>query len=172
MCGIALLVSGVSVDWTSAWEAPADAGSRIGDLSGFDAALQRRGPDAVDTATVALGAGAELCVHASLLQLRGDAPGGAIQRSEDGSLLCFNGASLFVCQEPSRAESGVFPGEVFGGLSVAPEQSDSAVLLTALSADADVVAVISRVRGPWALAFFQASTSTLWFGRDVLGRRR
>ena len=36
---------------------------------------------------------------------------------------------------------------------------------------ASVPALLSRLRGPWALAYWQASSGTLWFGRDFLGRR-
>lgn len=48
-------------------------------------------------------------------------------------------------------------------------ENDSAVLLRELGAG--VVPALSRVRGPWALAYFDAPRCTLWFGRDVLGRR-
>lgn len=32
-----------------------------------------------------------------------------------------------------------------------------------------VPAVLSLIRGPWALLFWEGATCTLWFGRDVLG---
>lgn len=65
-------------------------------------------------------------------------------------------------------------GEVFDGLAVAAAENDGAVLLHALLREAPggVPAVLSRVRGPWALVFWEARSGTLWFGRDVLGRRR
>ncbi len=58
-------------------------------------------------------------------------------------------------------------------MPVSAAENDSAVLLSALCDErAEVAAVLSSVRGPWSLAFWHAPTRTLWFGRDVLGRRR
>lgn len=34
-----------------------------------------------------------------------------------------------------------------------------------------VPALLSRLRGPWALAYWHAPGRTLWFGRDAVGRR-
>jgi len=102
---------------------------------------------------VELGGGASCLLVASLLQLRGAADEPPLRRADDGSLLCFN-------------------GEVFGGLDVPDGLNDGAALLRALTtAGAAVPAVLSSVRGPWALAFWHAPLRTLYFGRDVLGRR-
>ena len=43
--------------------------------------------------------------------------------------------------------------------------------LTAATDAAGIVAVLERIRGPWALAFWQADAQQLWFGRDYFGRR-
>lgn len=37
---------------------------------------------------------------------------------------------------------------------------------------ADVPRVLSQLRGPWAMLYWQAAVETLWFGRDVMGKRR
>ena len=111
MCGLAALVLGVAVDCAaipppsecadaatpphcdepspaSAAPAPAE------DLSAFEAGLRRRGPDGAAAASFALPGGGALQLLATLLQLRGGAPGDAALRHADGSVLCFNGASL------------------------------------------------------------------------------
>jgi hypothetical protein len=33
-----------------------------------------------------------------------------------------------------------------------------------------VVGVLSRLRGPWSLIYWQKQQQTLWFGRDVMGK--
>ena len=108
MCGLAALVLGVVVDCTAipqpseadaaaphCDEAPpaAAAPALAEDLSAFDAGLRRRGPDGAAAASFALCGGGALQLLATLLQLRGEAPGHALLRHADGSALCFNGAS-------------------------------------------------------------------------------
>ena len=62
-------------------------------------------------------------------------------------------------------------GEIFGGLPVLKGKCDSKVLLGALTeSEADVVDVLSRVQGPWALVYWQHQSQTLWMGRDALGQ--
>ena len=102
MCGILCVVSGLHVDCTrihapeaaaerACASAPAPDAAAVCE-EGFLAGLRRRGPDATDHAAVELGSCATLSLTGTLLQLRGDAPGVAIQRDAAGSLLCFNGA--------------------------------------------------------------------------------
>ncbi|KAJ8417542.1 hypothetical protein AAFF_G00223850 [Aldrovandia affinis] len=65
-------------------------------------------------------------------------------------------------------------GEVFGGLAVGQEENDSQVLARHLSncqRPGEILSVLSRVRGPWALVYYQAAQRCLWFGRDFFGRR-
>lgn len=33
----------------------------------------------------------------------------------------------------------------------------------------DVPALLSTIRGPWALLYWRPNDQTLWFGRDVMG---
>ena len=52
--------------------------------------------------------------------------------------------------------------------------NDGEALLHALegaAAAGGVPALLSRLRGPWALAFYSRPTHTLWVGRDAVGRR-
>lgn len=186
MCGLAALLSGVEVDCSTIPQpgdeaapcapcaaGPPDAPLLPEGLESLEAGLRRRGPDGSAAAAFELRGWCRLSLRASLLQLRGDAPAEALRRHDDGSALCFNGASHPPCAAPApRLSACCCAGEVFGGLAVPEGGSDSAALLAALTAaGADVSAVLSTVRGPWALAFFHAPSETLWFGRDVLGRR-
>lgn len=152
-----------------------------------EAALAARGPDHVGSLQLQCVASCttagqhqqqlqQLLLHlaASLLQLRGSSAAGSPLVDGAGNVLCFN-------------------GEVFGGLHVPPAANDAACLLDALArllADADaagaqhaeqqqqqqqggerdsVPALLSRLRGPWALLYWQQASQTLWFGRDVMG---
>jgi asparagine synthetase B (glutamine-hydrolysing) len=75
----------------------------------------------------------------------------------------------------------VYNGEIYSGLSgLAKHESDTAMLADALAAavlregrDAEhaILAVVSALRGPWALIFWDARAQKLWFGRDPTGRR-
>ena len=48
--------------------------------------------------------------------------------------------------------------------------NDGHALLRALGAPAaDVPAILSSLRGPWAVVYWQAHTDILWVGRDPLG---
>ena len=61
-------------------------------------------------------------------------------------------------------------GEIFGGLHVAQGCNDGVVLLGALGQPgADIAAVLSQLRGPWAVVFWHAAMQTLWCGRDAIG---
>ncbi|CAL1395125.1 unnamed protein product [Linum trigynum] len=84
----------------------------------------------------------------------------------------------------------VFNGEIFGGIEVAHDDNDSEVLLQTLvnccschsnghlnecSASGEdqnsVLEVLSLIKGPWAIIYWQENSRTLWFGRDAFGRR-
>ncbi|GAB4823023.1 hypothetical protein N2152v2_010069 [Parachlorella kessleri] len=74
--------------------------------------------------------------------------------------------------DPAGDTALLFNGEVFSGLEVPPGANDGKALLEALSRpDADVPTVLSRLRGPWAIALWHGPTQTMWYGRDVIGRR-
>lgn len=90
----------------------------------------------------------------SLLQLRGTEPGRTPLADAADNVLLFN-------------------GQIFGGgVEVPPATNDAAALLRALGQPgADVPAVLTSLQGPWALAYWQAATRTLWFGRDPVGEQ-
>jgi hypothetical protein len=113
-------------------------------------------PNACPQVTVS---SSQLALHfaASLLQLRGTSPSTSPLTDERGHVLCFN-------------------GELFGGLDVPSGRNDGKQLLAALAAasveqqpSAAIPALLSRLRGPWSLLFWQQEQQRLWFGRDVMG---
>ena len=51
--------------------------------------------------------------------------------------------------------------------------NDGHALLGALgSPGADIPAILSCLRGPWAVVYWQPCTETLWLGRDAIGKHR
>ncbi|XP_069011015.1 asparagine synthetase domain-containing protein 1 [Embiotoca jacksoni] len=65
-------------------------------------------------------------------------------------------------------------GEVFGGITVTPEDNDTAVvseLLSSCDKPAEFLTVLSAVKGPWGFVYYQKAGDYLWFGRDFFGRR-
>ncbi|XP_020096661.1 asparagine synthetase domain-containing protein 1 isoform X1 [Ananas comosus] len=112
--------------------------------------------------------------------------------------LCFFGATLQLrginaVSQPLVSTSGnilVYNGEIFGGIHVASDQNDAKSLLNALdtccSCDNNwhdkgrscvgnggktVPEILSTIKGPWALIYWQEKSKTIWFGRDAFGRR-
>ena len=128
-------------------------------------ALQPRGPDAHGHQLVRVAAEADasrsaysFLLAATVLHLRGDTPTAqplTATDSPDSPVLCFN-------------------GEIYSGLpSLAPHGNDTAALYTALCASpaASPLHLLSQLDAEYALAFYQPATSTLWFGKDCMGRR-
>ncbi|CAK9224092.1 unnamed protein product [Sphagnum troendelagicum] len=113
------------------------------------------------------------------LQLRGTYPISQPLQDSSGNLLIFN-------------------GEVFGGLEIRVGKNDAEVLMNSLrdccpcpchafpktcgevchcildllsDYHKTVPDVLSSLRGPWALIYWQVASQVLWFGRDAIGRR-
>ena len=154
MCGILLVVGTVKN------EAVKEAAPSL-EVPRFRLGLSRRGPDGAGGWTREVGDGDvrpldEIRLESSLLQLRGDNPSASPLVDCEGNVLCFN-------------------GELFGGLEdMCLRDNDSKALLRALAAaitEDAVVHLLSRLRGPWALIYWQESAQRLWYGRDVVGRR-
>ncbi|KAH7445277.1 hypothetical protein KP509_01G000200 [Ceratopteris richardii] len=104
-----------------------------------------------------------------------------------------------ICQ-PLKDQNGnvlIYNGEIFDGPAIKSDENDARVLLSLLgkccsclchteSVKKDCICstsekgnnthtciseVLSSIRGPWTLVFWQAESEVLWFGRDILGRR-
>lgn len=114
---------------------------------------------------------AELYFIGATLQLRGTNP--IIQPLVDasGNILVYN-------------------GEIFGGIHVGSGNNDGDILMQLLEQCCSSVSnqhagnfgsfeeekdtipmLLSRIKGPWSLIYWQSSSKTLWFGRDAFGRR-
>ncbi|RVE58457.1 hypothetical protein OJAV_G00209640 [Oryzias javanicus] len=79
--------------------------------------------------------------------------------------------------QPFQDDAGnvlMWNGEVFGGMSVMPEENDTAVICQKLSScknSSEILALLSTIQGPWAFVYYQRAGDYLWFGRDFFGRR-
>ncbi|KAK9816929.1 hypothetical protein WJX72_007151 [[Myrmecia] bisecta] len=124
MCGILLIGRGFSQGSQQIAARQAPSKQRLS-CEDFASQLQARGPDLVGRHTVNVGDGRCLELAASLLQLRGYAPGQAPLIDEAGNTLLYN-------------------GEVFSGLSIAPGQNDGI--------DTDSVVGAGRDRSPQSVA--------------------
>ncbi|KAF3945148.1 hypothetical protein CMV_028454 [Castanea mollissima] len=84
----------------------------------------------------------------------------------------------------------VYNGEIFGGINIDSDSNDTEILMQALGnccscnshlhtrtsyclekGKSSVPEVLSTIKGPWAVIYWQESSRTLWFGRDAFGRR-
>ncbi|KAJ3064810.1 Asparagine synthetase domain-containing protein 1 [Podochytrium sp. JEL0797] len=129
----------------------------------------RRGPDsqkAIDWPVPSSPTSMHASLFSSVLHLRGmDTVAQPLTDPATGSLFCWNG-ELF-----SEAS----------GLQIPPEACDTHVLfdrifnaeprLDRIAFQTSLLTTLSTLRGPWAILVYHAPTSTLYFGRDVLGRR-
>ncbi|KAI8378805.1 asparagine synthase-domain-containing protein, partial [Choanephora cucurbitarum] len=65
-------------------------------------------------------------------------------------------------------------GEIFDGLPVPVGQNDTAILMDQLeSAETEdaILKTMEQIEGPFAFVYYRASSQTIYFGRDCLGRR-
>ncbi|XP_060215095.1 uncharacterized protein LOC132641955 isoform X2 [Lycium barbarum] len=83
----------------------------------------------------------------------------------------------------------VYNGEIFGGIEMSSDSNDTEILMqhlglccshvsprcnitdTSGERRSSVPELLSRIKGPWALIYWQSSSNILWFGRDAFGRR-
>ncbi|XP_028754081.1 asparagine synthetase domain-containing protein 1-like [Neltuma alba] len=68
----------------------------------------------------------------------------------------------------------VYNGEIFGGIHIASDYNDAEFLMQALAkcgSRDSIPDLLSMIKGPWAIIYWQDSSRTLWFGRDAFGRR-
>ncbi|KAK2839463.1 hypothetical protein Q5P01_013203 [Channa striata] len=117
--------------------------------------LKRRGPDSSQDVTVTDKHGSYQCVFsAHVLHMRGLLTPQPVQ-DDTGNVLVWN-------------------GEIFGGLPVMAKENDTAVIsqrLSSCSSPAEILSILSSVRGPWGFIYYQKAGDYLWFGRDFFGRR-
>ncbi|XP_022776740.1 asparagine synthetase domain-containing protein 1 isoform X2 [Durio zibethinus] len=201
MCGIALLASGIRIDLSSLHidsispSSKTHLGFSFNDLK---AALQRRGPDSLGTKKLLLlhsnnsnsGNSWVSSVNEEAHVLENGS-----NLSESFAELVFLGATLQLrgvtpVIQPLVDSSGnilVYNGELFGGIEVGSDNNDTEILMQSLGkccsqehrttynfnghGKGSVPDVLSVIKGPWAIIYWQESSKTLWFGRDAFGRR-
>ncbi|XP_047967076.1 asparagine synthetase domain-containing protein 1 isoform X4 [Salvia hispanica] len=181
MCGIALFISGIKIDLSLLLPNYTSPSSQFCDLplvseDDIKAALQRRGPDSLGTKIVKLYSdgsefSGELLFIGSTLQLRGVNPVVQPLTDELGNVLVYN-------------------GEIYGGNQFKSDSNDTEILMQSLERCCSCVShenvgstacskghiesvpqLLSKIRGPWAMIYWQDTSKTLWFGRDAFGRR-
>ncbi|KAI5454186.1 hypothetical protein NCC49_004251 [Naganishia albida] len=129
-----------------------------------------RGPDSLRTETRNVQLDSQIRLHltfvSSVLALRGNHVAAQPLVDEGtGNILCWN-------------------GQILDGLDVGLEQNDTETLFRALndkiglvrqsqakSVDALVVNTFENIEGPYAFVYFDRYTETIYFARDVFGRR-
>ncbi|CAJ1939726.1 unnamed protein product [Sphenostylis stenocarpa] len=197
MCGIALIVSGIRIDTSSL---PFDSTSPTRKTEklffSFDdlkAALWRRGPDSVCDKKLLLRSEENL-----ISSFTTDGVSSAERDKADDihtAKLHFFGATLQLrginpLIQPVVDTLGnvlVYNGEIFGGYHLASDCNDTEFLMRTLGeccscgscsaghcvecGKSSVVGVLSAIKGPWAIIYWQNSSRTIWFGRDGFGRR-
>jgi asparagine synthetase B (glutamine-hydrolysing) len=123
----------------------------------------------------------ELHFIGSTLQLRGTSPIRQPLVDSSGNILAYNGVVLFLRFFDYHMFSLTLydidlyifrTGEVFGGIELNSYDNDTEVLLKSLEKAKSLVPdVLSMIKGPWAIIYWQESSRTLWFGKDPFGRR-
>ncbi|XP_009888433.1 PREDICTED: asparagine synthetase domain-containing protein 1 [Charadrius vociferus] len=117
--------------------------------------LRRRGPDSSQQLTKTVSDPSYECLFSGhVLHLRG----------------------LMTPQPLEDANNNIFlwNGEIFNGVHVEDLENDTEVMfhhLALCSSEADILSLFSSLQGPWSFIYYQASTHSLWFGRDYFGRR-
>ncbi|XP_054156384.1 asparagine synthetase domain-containing protein 1-like [Oppia nitens] len=124
--------------------------------------LCRRGPDQFAKLQIPVGgadyhSGLQLCLMSSVLQLRGGRE---------------------PCDQPLMDSVGnvlQWNGQVFAGsMTVDDSESDTEAMMRELAnclTDAEMLAKLSRICGPWSFTYWDSNRRRFWFGRDLLGRR-
>ncbi|GMH27571.1 hypothetical protein Nepgr_029414 [Nepenthes gracilis] len=109
---------------------------------------------------------AEMLFTSAVLQLRGVIPVMQPLADASGNILIYN-------------------GEIYGGLQISSDSNDAEILMQTLgnccccyshrdmsTCDGKPIPeLLSSLKGPWAIIYWQNTSRTLWFGRDAFGRR-
>lgn len=145
MCGILFALSTRRLDGNDAFAEE--------EMDGWKDVLYARGPDEQGVARRYTDAH-ELCFWTTVLQLRGKNNVCVPLESESGSLLAFN-------------------GQIFDGIDVESDENDAERLLQELekTEPEQVPQLLSKLRGPWSLVYWNKENNVVWIARDLLGRR-
>ncbi|XP_068656690.1 uncharacterized protein [Aristolochia californica] len=224
MCGIALILAGVTIDSSSSFDesgfrfdshsspsrtAETNMVQKLGfSIDDLKVTLKRRGPDRLGSKTIFLQLERIDSVENIEQTSVSNEDSGSENSRDDFSFrsaetksfaeLQFLGAVLQLrginpASQPLIGSSGdhlLFNGEIFGGIDVRTDCNDAETLLHALEAccscegkehppichssgrkKISVSELLSTIKGPWALIYWQAWSRKIWFGRDAFGRR-
>ncbi|EPY53886.1 asparagine synthase [Schizosaccharomyces cryophilus OY26] len=150
MCGILFALSRSEIEGLSASYVPC-----------LRERICARGPDAFGKFKHKV-EGWNLEYESSVLHLRGpcDNPTNQPHVDDHGNVLCWNGEIWQMDGE-----------EGFDSLECCSENDGSKLFRILKENDHNIEGVLRSIQGPFAFVYYQSSTSTLWFGRDRLGRR-
>ncbi|KAG7640414.1 Glutamine amidotransferase type 2 domain [Arabidopsis suecica] len=183
MCGIAIVVCGVRIELSTLLSSLSETETPFERLQvsveDVKAVLSQRGPDSVGEKTIHLRPN---CGQESATLSVVETSEGTYKLEETTSLgeLHFIGSTLQLrgtspIRQPLVDSSGnilAYNGEVFGGIELNSYDNDTEVLLKSLEKAKSLVPdVLSMIKGPWAIIYWQESSRTLWFGKDAFGRR-
>ena len=128
------------------------------------ARLRNRGPDHLGSVVAHVGSGAQtLTCTSTVLALRGDhVTSQPFYDSQTGSVLCWNGEAWRIAGREVEGNDGE---AIFGLLA------EASALGAALDARGGILDALRSIEGPFAFAYFDKPSQTLFFGRDRLGRR-
>ncbi|KAL8533632.1 hypothetical protein ACS0TY_009869 [Phlomoides rotata] len=165
------------------------------------AALQRRGPDSLGSKLINIYSEVSYDKGKDFLLQSFPEKEEAVENGRGSELhgeLRFLGATLQLrgvnpVVQPLTDAFGnvlVYNGEIFGGIYCGGDSNDTEILMQSLGqccscisheedgspscsegSKKSVPELLSKIRGPWALMYWQDSSKTLWFGRDAFGRR-
>lgn len=123
----------------------------------IDLALARRGPDRAGLWETEIRLGVQLVMQGSVLQMRGTETTG-----------------VPVCDQRS-ANVLLFNGEIFSWHgNELRDGSDSTWLFAQLGTEVTkegIIQILSSLRGPWCLVYWQSDLKKLWIAKDIIGRR-
>ncbi|KAL3654307.1 hypothetical protein CASFOL_003988 [Castilleja foliolosa] len=201
MCGIALIISGIKIDLSCLFPdfncpSPQFLSHQVlFSEKDIEAALQRRGPNSLGAHTI------NLCSNISHDELKDLTVESFVQTErvvENGCKSVLHGELRFIgatlqlrglnpVVQPLTDAFGnvlVYNGEIYGGINIGSDRNDTEILMQSLRQCCSFISstcseenrktvpeLLSRIRGPWALVYWQDSSKTLWFGRDAFGRR-
>ncbi|CAH8383403.1 unnamed protein product [Eruca vesicaria subsp. sativa] len=182
MCGIAVIICGVRIEIStlSSLSEPPFEHSHFS-VEDVKSSLGQRGPDSVGEKKILL---QPTCDQESVTLSVLDSTQGTYNLENTttttsgelhfiGSTLQLRGTTPII--QPMVDSSGnilTYNGEVFGGVELDRCDNDTEVLLKSLEKANDLVPdVLSLIKGPWSIIYWQESSRTLWFGKDAFGRR-
>ncbi|KAJ0240393.1 Asparagine synthase family protein [Hirschfeldia incana] len=183
MCGIAVIVCGVRIELSTLSPPLQPPFERLQfSVEDVKSALSQRGPDSVGEKKILLQPKLPACAQGAVSLSVSEASVGAynLENAATSGELHFIGSTLQLrgttpIIQPLVDSSGnilTYNGEVFGGIELSSYDNDTEVILKSLEkANALVPDVLSMIKGPWAIIYWQESSRTLWFGKDAFGRR-